>query len=162
MKFSGGELRNSGDQECTIQAPASDIGFIDSTDVRCGTVLLAPPPPSADAYPCSETVASLGALTSLEALRTGYAMRALELLGLPALMQRSRGHADIVIGLLDGPVSPHPDLPGDRLRSLAGGLDAGCGPAPRSSACLHGLFVAGMLVGKRGSPAPAIDRKSVV
>jgi len=34
----------------------------------------------------------------------------LSLINLPRLMQLTTGRPDVVVGLLDGPVAPHPDL----------------------------------------------------
>jgi subtilisin family serine protease len=61
-----------------------------------------------------------------------------------------------VIGLIDGPVLiTQADLAGQSIREVPGKLGAVCSRAS-SAACLHGTFVAGILVAKRGSPAPAI------
>jgi len=75
---------------------------------------------------------------------------------LPALMARTSGRPEIVIGLIDGPVAiRHPDLTGEHVREMSGKLSAGCVKAG-STACLHGTFVAGVLLAKRNSAAPAI------
>lgn len=79
-----------------------------------------------------------------------------DLVNLTPLMQRGSGRPEIAIGLIDGPVViTHPDLAGENVREVPGKLGAVCSRAS-SAACLHGTFVAGILVGKRGSPAPAI------
>src|SRR5271166_2721300 len=81
-------------------------------------------------------------------------MTALGLVKLPSLMALSAGRADVVVGLIDGPVAVgHSDLAGN-IRE-APGATAACSQAA-SAACLHGTFVAGILSAKRGSVAPAI------
>jgi subtilisin family serine protease len=83
-------------------------------------------------------------------------MSSLELVGLTALMNRTSGRPEIVIGLIDGPVAiSHPDLVGEHIREIPGKLNSICARVD-SLACLHGTFVAGILSAKRGSPAPAI------
>jgi subtilisin family serine protease len=80
----------------------------------------------------------------------------LELVNLTALMQRTQGNPNVMIGLVDGPVATdHPDLAGERIRQLPGSNGATCVQA-RSKACLHGTFVAGIISAKRNSGAPAI------
>jgi subtilisin family serine protease len=49
----------------------------------------------------------------------------------------------------------HADLAGNAIRELPGTASGGCSKA-NSPACLHGTFMAGILLAKRGSPAPAI------
>jgi subtilisin family serine protease len=71
-------------------------------------------------------------------------------------MERARGSAEITIGLIDGPVATqHPDLAAENLREIRGNSGGACA-YPNSAACLHGTFVAGILMAKRGSGAPAI------
>jgi subtilisin family serine protease len=83
-------------------------------------------------------------------------MKALELVRLTTLMARTSGRAEIVVGLIDGPVSrDHPDLAGASIREVAGGRRANCFRV-ESAACFHGTFVAGILFGRRQSAAPAI------
>jgi len=83
-------------------------------------------------------------------------MDPLDLVKLAALMQRTNGSPEVKIGLIDGPVvTQHPDLAGERLREIPGTNSAVC-TQPKSRACLHGTFVAGILSAKRNSPAPAI------
>jgi subtilisin family serine protease len=83
-------------------------------------------------------------------------MGALEIVKLDRLMQRSSGRAEVVIGLIDGPVAmDHPDLTGANIREVPAQQSASCSLA-NSVACMHGTFVAGMLSAKRGSSAPAI------
>lgn len=80
---------------------------------------------------------------------------ALELVGLEPVMALSVGSPEIRIGLVDGPVAiDHPDLAGANIRPIEGAA-AACSTS-RSSACVHGTFVAGILAARRGSPAPAI------
>jgi subtilisin family serine protease len=69
---------------------------------------------------------------------------------LPPLMAMGEGAADIVIGLLDGPVATdHPDLAGGNIRG------SGC-TRPDSLGCRHGTFIAGILSARRTSVAPAL------
>jgi subtilisin family serine protease len=81
---------------------------------------------------------------------------ALDLVGLNALMRISAGRPELAIGLIDGPVATaHADLAGSSIRELRGKarrVDA----KPNSIAGLHGTFIAGILLAKRGSSAPAI------
>lgn len=79
----------------------------------------------------------------------------LTLVGLHPLMQRTTGRPEIVVGLIDGPVAlDHPDLERERLRPLAPAIAP---PTERASAATrHGTFVAGILIGRRGSAAPAL------
>jgi subtilisin family serine protease len=83
-------------------------------------------------------------------------MNPLDLVKLPALMERTSGSPELKIGLIDGPVvTQHPDLAGEHLREISGNNGGACTQA-NSAACLHGTFVAGILSAKRGSVAPAI------
>jgi subtilisin family serine protease len=83
-------------------------------------------------------------------------MNPLDLVKLPALMERTSGSAELKIGLIDGPVvTQHPDLAGEHLREIPGNNGGACTQA-NSAACLHGTFVAGILSAKRESVAPAI------
>jgi subtilisin family serine protease len=80
----------------------------------------------------------------------------LELAKLRALMERTSGSLEMKIGLIDGPVATqHPDLVGEHIREIPGNNGATCAQA-NSAACLHGTFVAGILIAKRNSSAPAI------
>src|SRR5262245_58647750 len=82
-------------------------------------------------------------------------MSPLDLVKLPSLMELTAGRADIMVGLIDGPVAVnHSDLAGSNIREVPGAA-AACARAT-SAACLHGTFVAGILSAKRGSLAPAI------
>lgn len=79
---------------------------------------------------------------------------ALDLVKLPPLMQRTAGNAEIVIGLIDGPVAcDHPEFDVAGIELLPGRLGS-CSPC--SFACAHGTFMAGILAARRGSGAPAI------
>jgi subtilisin family serine protease len=80
----------------------------------------------------------------------------LNLVKLGPLMERSSGSAEIMIGLMDGPVAMnHQDLAVESVRGIADEAGAGCAHSG-SAACTHGTFTAGILSAKRGSPAPAI------
>jgi subtilisin family serine protease len=82
-------------------------------------------------------------------------MLPLDLVGLTALMDETRGSPEVKIGLVDGPVaSGHPDLADANHREI-GKNGATCATAS-SAACLHGTFIAGILTAKRSSAAPAI------
>lgn len=81
-------------------------------------------------------------------------MDPLSLVGLTPLMDRTRGRPEVMIGLIDGPVAlDHPGLARDQIRELPG---RGASSRPNSNACLHGVFVAGILSAERGAAAPAI------
>src|ERR1700720_2282329 len=83
-------------------------------------------------------------------------MSPLELAGLTALMERTWGRREVVVGLVDGPIAMnHPDLTRDSIREVPGKMSGTCAKT-NSAACLHGTFVAGILCAKRGSAAPAI------
>jgi subtilisin family serine protease len=83
-------------------------------------------------------------------------MNSVKSVKLTDLMGRSRGCADVVVGLIDGPVAVgHPDLAGARVREIPGGVGARCALAD-SAACVHGTFVAGILCAQRESAAPSI------
>ena len=83
-------------------------------------------------------------------------MNHLDLVKLTALMEYTSGQTEIMIGLLDGPVTTnHPDLESAHIRVIPGSVRGAC-TQTKSVACLHGTFVAGILCAKRGSDAPAI------
>ncbi len=83
-------------------------------------------------------------------------MNPLDLVRLSALMQRTSGRSDILVGLIDGPVlMDRSDLWTSNVRHLGSQLSATCAQST-SGACMHGTLVAGILSAKRGSPAPAI------
>jgi subtilisin family serine protease len=80
---------------------------------------------------------------------------ALELVRLGQLMALSPGSPEVGVGLIDGPVAiDHPDLADARVHAVNRNGSA-CGRLG-SDACVHGTFVAGILVARRGSSAPAI------
>jgi subtilisin family serine protease len=71
-------------------------------------------------------------------------------------MVRTSGSPAVRIGLIDGPVlHDHPALAGDRVVDVFGGPPLACRRAS-SRACMHGTLVAGVLMARRGSGAPAI------
>lgn len=79
-----------------------------------------------------------------------------DLVRLTALRDCTSGTPDVLIGLIDGPVSiGHPDLASENIRNIAGKPNGACHRAS-SAACVHGTFVAGILSAKRTSVAPAI------
>jgi len=83
-------------------------------------------------------------------------MGPLDLVQLTPVMDRTSGRSEISIGLIDGPVLiTHPDLANPNIRELAGRLGGTCARA-KSTACVHGTFVVGVLSARRGSVAPAI------
>jgi subtilisin family serine protease len=83
-------------------------------------------------------------------------MGPLDLVNLTPLMARTSGRAEIKIGLIDGPVAlDHPDLAAHNIHQVPGKQSGACSTAS-SLACMHGTFVAGMLMAKRGSASPAI------
>ena len=80
----------------------------------------------------------------------------LDVVRLKGLMDRTIGRPEIRIGLIDGPVlATHSDLAGQHIGEVPGNHSGTCAIA-KSIACLHGTFVAGILVARRGSVAPAI------
>jgi hypothetical protein len=87
----------------------------------------------------------------------GHSTGALDLVRLTALMDLTRGSPEVRIGLIDGPVArDHADLAESPIQEIPikeGG--ASCQNS-KSSACLHGTFLAGILSARRGSDAPAI------
>lgn len=83
-------------------------------------------------------------------------MGLLDLVRLSPLMSRSEGRRDIAVALIDGPVAlDHPDLARSTIRELPANVRGACSRL-ESVACMHGTFVAGMLVARRESQAPAI------
>lgn len=83
-------------------------------------------------------------------------MGLLDLVKLTPLMALSEGRPEIVIGLIDGPIiRDHPDLAVASIREVPGKHGSTCARID-SIACQHGTFVAGILLAKRNSPAPAL------
>jgi subtilisin family serine protease len=83
-------------------------------------------------------------------------MGPLDLVNLTPLMARTSGRAEIKIGLIDGPVAlDHPDLAAHNIHQVPGIQSGACSTAS-SLACMHGTFVAGILMAKRGSAAQSI------
>ena len=86
-------------------------------------------------------------------------MNHLDLVKLTALMERTSGQPEMMVGLLDGPVATnHPDLESEHIREIPGSIRGAC-TQTKSVACLHGTFDAGILCATRGSAAPAICPK---
>ena len=83
-------------------------------------------------------------------------MLALDTVGLTPLMGRTSGRAEVVIGLVDGPVAvTHADLVNENIGPVPRGAAYVCTHIG-SMACLHGTSVAAILMARRGSGAPAI------
>jgi subtilisin family serine protease len=79
-----------------------------------------------------------------------------DLTRLTPLLERTHGRPEIKIGLVDGPVVlDHPDLAIENIREVPGEFAGACALSS-SAACNHGTYVAGILLAKRCSPAPAI------
>jgi subtilisin family serine protease len=79
----------------------------------------------------------------------------MELVSLTPVMSLSSGSPSVRVGLVDGPVvSNHPDFAGASIQPVAGTV--GICTHPDSNACIHGTFIAGILVAQRGSSAPSI------
>ncbi len=83
-------------------------------------------------------------------------MKSLETVNLMALMDVTFGSAETLIGLIDGPVAlDHADLTTENIRAVRGGVNGSCSRTD-SLACQHGTFIAGILIAKRSSVAPAL------
>jgi subtilisin family serine protease len=83
-------------------------------------------------------------------------MDPLDLLNLRQLMSRSRGHNDIKIGVIDGPIDfNHSQLKNAKTRTISDSQFIQCKNSD-SAACIHGTFVLGILSGIRNSNSPAI------
>ena len=79
-----------------------------------------------------------------------------DLVGLSPLMARTSGRPEIPIGLIDGPVAlDNPDLAAENIRQVSGKLPAACDDDGHA-ACAHGTLIAGILLARRVSVAPAI------
>ncbi len=80
----------------------------------------------------------------------------LDLINLTPLMARTEGCAEVIIGLIDGPVAlDHPALAPKRVRVLDDDAGGACNLAT-SAACRHGTLVAGVLVARRETGAAAV------
>jgi subtilisin family serine protease len=83
-------------------------------------------------------------------------MGPLDFVNLSPLMARTIGRAEVTIGLIDGPVATdHPGLAGSEILVVKGQYSGVCSMTS-SVACMHGTFVAGVLLAKRGSASPAV------
>lgn len=83
-------------------------------------------------------------------------MRPIDLARLKPLMEITSGSSEIAIGLIDGAVATNlSDLASENIRELSGELQQSCAQV-KSTACMHGTFVAGILCARRSSTAPAI------
>jgi subtilisin family serine protease len=103
-----------------------------------------------------ESILSLSVLSSSGETPVSGRSACLDLVKLAPLMERTTGRPEISIGLIDGPIEiTHPDLAADNIRDLFGKRVAVCAEA-NSAICIHGTFVAGVLLARRGSAAPAI------
>lgn len=79
----------------------------------------------------------------------------LSLVGLSELMNISAGSPNVAIGLIDGPVdADNPNLATENIRRLSSAT--GGTMKSNGAATAHGTFVAGILMARRGSRAPAI------
>lgn len=82
-------------------------------------------------------------------------MSYLDLVKLTKLMKLIRGKSEIKVGLIDGPVvTSHPYLESGNIEEVPG--RRGSCTNTNSVACMHGTFMAGILLGKRNSQAPSI------
>jgi subtilisin family serine protease len=71
-------------------------------------------------------------------------------------MRLSSGSERVAVALIDGTVAKdHPDLAEAHIHDIGGGSPDACTEFA-DSASAHATFVAGILVARRGSPAPAI------
>ena len=91
-----------------------------------------------------------------QVMRHSHRRTQLDSAGLATLMEVTRGSSEVAIGLIDGPVvTNHPDLTAQAIRAIGPGDVVSCRHV-NSAACRHGSYVAGILVARRGSEAPAI------
>ena len=83
-------------------------------------------------------------------------MTAVDEVRLAAVMQRTSGRPEVVVGLIDGPIAlDHPELSKDTISLAPGEPMATCSESS-SQACMHGTFVAGMLNARRDVLTPGI------
>ena len=86
----------------------------------------------------------------------GAVMTPLDLVKLDTIMRLTRGSSAVAIGLIDGPVAlQHPGLSHARVTVANERYGGTCG-STGDPTCRHGTAVAGILVARRGSRAPAI------
>ena len=72
------------------------------------------------------------------------------------LMQVTRGHSTIAIGLIDGALlTSHPDFRDSNIRQCGTSSNGTCSRVD-SAACQHGTFIASILCARRGSVASGI------
>ena len=89
-------------------------------------------------------------------LRDSHRKAQLDLVRLTPLMEVTNGPSEVAIGLIDGPVAAnHPDLAGQAVTDIRSRAVAFCNRMT-SVACAHGSYLAGILVARRGSEAPAV------
>lgn len=94
------------------------------------------------------------AAASATAISVGAGAYPLGPVGLPSLMGVTAGSPEIAIGLIDGPVAvDHPEIADARIQAAPGSVAACVRVDP---SCIHGTFVAGVLVARRGTPALGI------
>src|SRR5262249_10076065 len=80
----------------------------------------------------------------------------LHLMNLLPLMSRTSGRAEIVVGLIDGPVDlNHPAFAGTAVRTVRAEQVPMCRDSS-SGACSHGTAIAGILFAQRGVSAPGL------
>src|SRR6266481_1597370 len=78
----------------------------------------------------------------------------LSAVNLTALMERTAGRPEVIVGLIDGSVAAtHPDLATENIQILSQASDRA---QANGAALTHGTFVAGILAARRGTAAPAI------
>jgi hypothetical protein len=83
-------------------------------------------------------------------------LAALNLVNLTALTELTSGSADILIGLIDGPVvEDDPSIAHENLRNIDSAQSRTEARAS-NNACLHGTFIASMLLGRAGVSAVGI------
>src|SRR5262245_16172626 len=82
-------------------------------------------------------------------------MNPLDLVNIGRLMDLTQGDPDVMIALVDGPVADLPLFAAERVRRFSGGIKADCSHFD-AMPCERGTFIAGILIAKRGSAAPAL------
>jgi hypothetical protein len=102
------------------------------------------------------TMSRLGATAASQVVRPSRLRARLDLVGLTPLMEVTKGRSEVAIGLIDGPVATnHPDLAPRAVQDIGPSRAVPCSHV-NSVACAHGTYVPGILIGARGSEAPAI------